>query len=174
MTIDSVKKMKDALCEKLKVSFGSTVEEASDAQMITPVFQGAQHQFIRPRLRRDGVAVADQRPVSLVCQHINVTEEIDRVGLFRGIHSQDSLFRLVAHGKISAGQRSGNHNAGTHFCKSGKVQADGNCLAPFHRKTHRIALHPFSSRDRHACLSGKGQRNDGFRINSVCSVRNGS
>ena len=34
MTIDSVKKMKDALCEKLKVSFGSTVEEASDAQMM--------------------------------------------------------------------------------------------------------------------------------------------
>ena len=32
MTIDSVKKMKDALCEKLKVSFGSTVEEANDAQ----------------------------------------------------------------------------------------------------------------------------------------------
>mgnify|MGYP000806319203 CR=1 FL=1 len=26
--------MKDALCEKLKVSFGSTVEEASDAQMM--------------------------------------------------------------------------------------------------------------------------------------------
>ena len=34
MTIDSVKKMKDALCEKLKVSFGSTVEEANDAQMM--------------------------------------------------------------------------------------------------------------------------------------------
>ena len=34
MTIDSVKKMKEALCEKLKVSFGSTVEEASDAQML--------------------------------------------------------------------------------------------------------------------------------------------
>ena len=34
MTIDSVKKMKVALCEKLKVSFGSTVEEASDAQMM--------------------------------------------------------------------------------------------------------------------------------------------
>ena len=34
MTIDSVKNMKEALCEKLKVSFGSTVEEASDAQMM--------------------------------------------------------------------------------------------------------------------------------------------
>ena len=34
MTIDSVKKMKEALCEKLKVSFGSTVEEASDEQML--------------------------------------------------------------------------------------------------------------------------------------------
>ena len=34
MTIDSVKKMKEALCEKLKVSFASTVEEASDAQML--------------------------------------------------------------------------------------------------------------------------------------------
>ena len=30
MTIDSVKNMKEALCEKLKVGFGSTVEEASD------------------------------------------------------------------------------------------------------------------------------------------------
>ena len=34
MTIDSVKNMKEALCEKLKVSFGSTVEEANDAQMM--------------------------------------------------------------------------------------------------------------------------------------------
>ena len=34
MSIDSVKAMKEALCEKLKVSFGSTVEEASDAQML--------------------------------------------------------------------------------------------------------------------------------------------
>ena len=34
MTIDSVKNMKEALCEKLKVSFGSTVEEASDEQML--------------------------------------------------------------------------------------------------------------------------------------------
>ena len=42
MTIDSVKNMKEALCEKLKVSFGSTVEEASEEQM-------------RPRpARRDG------------------------------------------------------------------------------------------------------------------------
>jgi len=32
MTIDSVKNMKEALCEKLKVSFGSTVEEADDAR----------------------------------------------------------------------------------------------------------------------------------------------
>ena len=29
MTIDSVKKMKDALCEKLKVSFGSTFTNPS-------------------------------------------------------------------------------------------------------------------------------------------------
>ena len=34
MTIDSVKNMKEALCEKLKVGFGSTVEEASDEQML--------------------------------------------------------------------------------------------------------------------------------------------
>ena len=34
MTIDSVKKMKEALREKLKLSFGSTVEEASDEQML--------------------------------------------------------------------------------------------------------------------------------------------
>ena len=34
MTIDSVKNMKEALCEKLKLSFGSTVEEASDEQML--------------------------------------------------------------------------------------------------------------------------------------------
>ena len=34
MTIDSVKNMKEALREKLKLSFGSTVEEASDEQML--------------------------------------------------------------------------------------------------------------------------------------------
>ena len=34
MTIDSVKNMKEALREKLKLSFGSTVEEASDEKML--------------------------------------------------------------------------------------------------------------------------------------------
>ena len=53
MTIDSVKKMKDALCEKLKVSFGSTVEEASDAQMMrasaawTPCARPARNTAVR-------------------------------------------------------------------------------------------------------------------------------
>ena len=34
MPINTVKEMKEALCEKLKLNFGSTVEEASDAQMM--------------------------------------------------------------------------------------------------------------------------------------------
>ena len=34
MPINTVQEMKEALCEKLKLNFGSTVEEASDAQMM--------------------------------------------------------------------------------------------------------------------------------------------
>ena len=139
-----------------------------------PALQSTFHQVIRPRLCCDRIPEADQGAIFCGSQHVDVTEEIHRVGLFRSVRIQHCVGSLVTHCKIAAGQRSGNHYTGTHFRKLRKVQAHCNGRSLFYRKRCRITLQPFACRNRHAGISGKGQRNQCFRQNAICTVRHGN
>ena len=77
---------------------------------------------------------------------------------------------LITDSKVSLRHWSGNHYAGTHFCKIGEIQADGKLFPTLDRKRNSITFDSFPCRNCHGSISVELQRHYGVRNNAVCTV----
>ena len=107
--------------------------------MVAPFFDEAQRQIVRPCLCGDGISVADNGMTIFLCQNIDVAKKIEPVCRLGGGKGQRFAVRLVAVGKIAAGQWTCDQHGGLHGSVAVKIQADAERLTGRYRKGECVA-----------------------------------
>ena len=136
--------------------------------MVVPFFDEAQRQIVRPCLCGDGISVADNGMTIFLCQNIDVAKKIEPVCRLGGGKGQRFAVRLVAVGKIAAGQWTCDQHGGLHGSVAVKIQADAERLTGRYRKGECIARGGCTRCQCDGMAAVKGNIADG-----ACSKRTG-